>query len=110
MVAGMLTMGLYSALPAMPLPCTTKAVFSWMPTCATHCAGQRNILPKHPHTCGGSARATCSPLKEWVKFTQCLELQCLCAAMSCCQQGSHAGPCAPAITERMIGRFMLEHH
>lgn len=36
MVAGMLTMGLYSALPAMPLPCTTKAVFSWMPTCAAH--------------------------------------------------------------------------
>ena len=36
MVAGMLTMGLYSALPAMPLPCTTNAVFSWMPTCAAH--------------------------------------------------------------------------
>ena len=50
MVAGMLTMGLYSALPAMPLPCTTKAVFSWMPTCAARCAGQRNMLPKHPST------------------------------------------------------------
>ena len=56
MVAGMLTMGLYSALPAMPLPCTTNAVFSWMPTCATQqpsrrgtmCAGQRNTLPQDP--------------------------------------------------------------